>query len=185
MDFKEISNSLKSLIRKKLIFPLLRSKSLPEQKARGVAIGLAWAFTPLVGVQMITVLITWGIAKKLRWHFSLPLALAWTWVTNVVTMIPIYYVFYVTGQILRGRWSRISGFDSVSTLMEDVFLSEASFLERTKEFLHLFVQDWGISLFLGCIPFVIIFYNVGYRLTMRFEEMRQKRKERYGKINAL
>ena len=184
MMLADFSKSIKSLIRRKLLYPLLRAKTRPEYKARGVAVGLAWAFTPLVGVQMTTVLITWTIAKKLKWQFSLPLALAWTWVTNVFTMIPIYYVFYGTGQILRGRWSQISGFHSISGLMENVFLKEAPFLEKMNAFLHLFVKDWGISLFVGCVPFVIIGYIWGYRLTMRFEEMRQKRKEKYGKVSA-
>lgn len=184
MSVETLGTFLKNLIRHKLIYPLLRSKSLPEHKARGVAVGLAWAFTPLVGVQMITVLMTWTVAKKLKWSFSLPLALAWTWVTNMVTMIPVYYVFYVTGQILRGKWERIGGFNSMSVLIKNVFLSDSSFFEKTKEFLHLFVQDWGISLFLGCVPFVVIGYIAGYSLTIRFENMRLKRKAKHGKINA-
>ncbi len=184
MIFVGFLKNVKSLIRRKLLYPLLRVKTQPEYKARGVAIGLAWALTPLVGIQMTTVLITWSLAKKLKWSFSLPLALAWTWITNVFTMIPIYYVFYVTGQILRGQWSHISGFHSVSVLIEDVFLKEASFMQKTNEFLQLFMKDWGISLFVGCIPFVIVGYILGYHLTMRFEKMRQKRKEKYGKISA-
>ncbi len=184
MIFTGFLNVVKSLIRRKLLYPLLRSKTSPEYKARGVAVGLAWALTPLVGIQMVTVLITWSLAKKLKWSFSLPLALAWTWVTNVFTMLPIYYIFYVTGQILRGRWSHISGFHSISVLMEDVFLKEASLTEKTNAFFHLFLNDWGISLFIGCVPFVIVGYILGYYLTIRFEKMRQKRKEKYGKIRT-
>ena len=30
--------------------------------------------------------------------------------TNVVTMVPIYYVFYVTGQLMLGHWSDMWGY---------------------------------------------------------------------------
>lgn len=165
----------------RLMIPLLRSKMKPTYKARGVAVGLAWAMTPLVGIQMGLVFLTWGIAKKLKWSFSMPLALAWTWVSNVVTLVPIYYLFYVCGQIMRGKWHNISGYDSLSRLIKQVFISDAAFLDQFKEFLRLFVQDWGISLFVGCIPFVIGGYILGYKLTMRFENLRLKRKNRLKK----
>ena len=71
---------IKRLLRLKLIIPLLRSPHPPEYKARGVAVGMAWAMTPLVGIQMWLVFMTWVIAKKIfKWGFSMPLALAWTW----------------------------------------------------------------------------------------------------------
>ena len=170
------SEKTKQVVHQKLIEPIIHSKSSTEEKARGVAVGLAWAMTPLVGIQMVTVTLTWLIAKKLKWSFSLPLALAWTWVTNVITLVPVYYVFYVVGQFLRGKWSELTGYESVSRLIENVFLSEASFWEKTKEFITLFVEDWGISMFLGCIPFIIGGYIVGYRFTIRLEKIWQKRK---------
>lgn len=178
---KKLKKTVWAPIYLRLIVPLLRSKTEPVFKARGVAVGLAWAMTPLVGVQMGLVVLTWGIAKKLKWSFSMPLALAWTWVSNVVTLVPIYYLFYVCGQIMRGKWDHISGYDSLSRLIKQVFISEAAFAEQFTEFIKLFVQDWGISLFVGCIPFVIGGYILGYRLTMRFENSRLKRKNRLKK----
>ncbi len=162
----------------KLVAPIIRSKASPEKKARGVAVGMAWAMTPLVGIQMGLVGLTWGIAKKLKWDFSLPLALAWTWTTNVFTLVPVYYVFYVCGQILRGNWHDITGYEAVSRLIEAVFISDAPFMQQMKDFLRLFFQDWGVSLFLGCIPFVIAGYYYGYKLTLKFELMRLKRKRK-------
>ena len=166
----------KKILYQRLIEPIMHSKASAEVKARGVAVGLAWSMTPLVGIQMAVVTMTWLFAKKLKWHFSLPLALAWTWVTNVITLVPIYYIFYVVGQFLRGRRDELTGYESISRLIENVFLSDASFWVKTKEFIALFVQDWGVSMFLGCIPFIIGGYILGYRLTMRLEKMWQKRK---------
>ncbi len=165
-------------IRKRLIMPIILSQATPEEKARGVAVGMAWAMTPLVGIQMGLVALTWGIAQKFNWRFSLPLALAWTWTTNVFTLVPVYYVFYVCGQLMRGNWSDITGYEAVGRLIETVFISKEPFMQQMADFFRLFIQDWGISLFLGCVPFVILGYIYGYRLTMRFEQMRLKAKEK-------
>ena len=88
-----------------LRIPLIRSQKPAEYKAKGVAVGLAWAMTPLVGIHMWLVFMTWVIWKKFSPKgFSLTLGLAWTWVTNVFTMVPAYYMFYVTGQLMMGRF---------------------------------------------------------------------------------
>lgn len=169
------------LLYKKLIYPMIHSTEPLEYKARGVAVGLAWALTPLVGIQMALVGLTWGIAKYFKWSFSLPLALAWTWVSNVVTLPPIYYAFYVTGQILRGNFEDISGYQSLCFLIEEVFLSDDSWIEQTEKFFKLFVADWGISMFVGCVPWIIIGAYSGYVLTKRFEQMRLDKKNIKGK----
>ncbi len=174
--------NVRIILRQKLVRPMVCSTNPPEVKARGVAVGMAWAMTPLVGVQMACVGFTWGVAKYFKWRFSLPLALAWTWVTNVITLAPIYYVFYVTGQIFRGHWDNISGFQSLKNIIENVFLSEMCFMEQTKEFLALFLKDWGVSMFIGCVPWVIIASYFSYKITLRFEEKLQQRRLKSGKV---
>ena len=165
--------NLKELIYQKLIEPIIHSKHSAVYKARGVAVGLGWAMTPLVGIQMALVALTWGILKKFNWHFSLTLALAWTWVTNVVTLPPVYYLFYVTGQVMRLNFDDVTGYQSVKTLIEDVFIADIPFLEQLKAFLNLFFIDWGVSMFVGCIPWIFVSVFFGYRLTLRFEEKRK------------
>lgn len=168
----------KKLIYDKLILPMIQSNEPAVYKARGVAIGLAWALTPLVGIQMALVGMTWGVLKYFKYSFSLPLALAWTWVSNVFTLPPLYYAFYVTGQIMRGRFDDVSGYHSLSGPIKEVFLSQNDFLTQTQEFLKLFLMDWGVSMFLGCVPWVIAGLFFGYRLTYQFEMLRLKKKER-------
>lgn len=165
----------KRLLRMKLIIPLLRSPHPPEYKARGVAVGLAWAMTPLVGIQMWLVFMTWVIARKIfKWNFSLALGLAWTWVTNIFTMIPCYYVFYVTGQILRGNIHAISGYDNLAHIIRETFLSDLDFIDEWVLFFKLLLKDWGVSMMLGCLPWGILMVILGYRMTMKFEESRAK-----------
>lgn len=177
-------NSLRRNIRMKLIVPLLRSPHPPEYKARGVAVGLAWAMTPLVGIQMWLVFMTWLFFKKvLKKSFSLPLGIAWTWVTNVITMIPCYYIFYVTGQILRWNVDNITGYQALSGILHDTFMGDLSFCEQWILFFKLLLKDWGVSMAIGCLPFMVLVSFLGYRITMRFELARLTRKKRKELIN--
>ena len=169
------------LIYEKLIEPLIKSRKSAEYKARGVAIGLAWAMTPLVGIQMFLVTFTWAFLKKFKWHFSLPLALAWTWVTNVVTLVPVYYVFYITGQLIRGNFSDITGYDALKDAIAHIFLSDAPFMEQTKAFCELLFIDWGVSMFVGCVPWIIISALLGYHLTLKFIQKRETLTKRHKK----
>ena len=64
------------MIKFRLLVPLMRSQKPPEYKAKGVAVGLAWAMTPLVGIQMWLVFMTWVIWKKFSASlFAVPRAL--------------------------------------------------------------------------------------------------------------
>lgn len=165
------------LLRYKLIIPLLRSEKPAQYKAKGVAVGLAWALTPLVGVQMWLVFLTWLIWKRIsKEGFSLTLALAWTWVTNVFTLVPVYYIFYVTGQVLQGNFADISGYDNLQSIIADTFLAEYGFWEKWGMFFKLLMQDWGVSMLIGCLPWIVAGYIGGYHFTMAFEDARAKRK---------
>lgn len=163
------------LLKLKLIVPILRLKHPPEYKARGVAIGLAWAMTPLVGIQMWLVLMTWLFLKKVcHWHFSLGLAIAWTWVTNVFTLPPVYYMFYATGQWMRSR--DVGAYQQLKQLISDTFLSDLGFWEQWVLFFKLLLKDWGLSMAIGCIPWAVFFGFLGYYLTYRFEKKREEKR---------
>lgn len=169
--------SIGRMIKFRLLVPLLRSSKPPEYKARGVAVGLSWAMTPLVGIQMWLVFMTWLILKKLfKIPFSLPLALAWTWVTNVFTMVPAYYIFYATGKLLMGDIDGISGYDSIQTIISDTFTAHYTFTEKWGLFFKLLLKDWGVSMAIGCLPWMIAGYIGGYYFTMAFEKARLKRR---------
>lgn len=174
---KTLWENMVRLLRMRLLIPLLRSPHPPEYKARGVAVGLAWAMTPLIGIQMWLVFMTWVFCRKvLKWHFSLVLGCAWTWITNVVTMIPTYYLFYVTGQIMRGRFDSISGYASLQGTLHESFMQNLTFVEKWTHFFKLLLQDWGISMAVGCLPWMVLSAVAGYYLTMRFEEKRAQRR---------
>jgi len=164
------------LIRYRLVIPLLRSRHPPEHTARGVAIGLMWAMTPLVGIQMLCVALTWIITSRLfSWHFNLVLGLAWTWITNVFTVLPFYYAFYVTGQLLMGHFDDFSGYERFVALWQETFTPDATFWEITKAYTVDILQGWGLPLLVGSLPWVLITGIVGYVSTLRLSRRRQAR----------
>ncbi|MCW8970921.1 MAG: DUF2062 domain-containing protein [Rhodospirillales bacterium] len=156
------------LMRLRLLVPIKRSVHPPEFTARGVMIGLVWAMTPLVGVQMYFVTMTWLAARFLfRWDFSLIVGLAWTWVTNVVTMFPTYYVFYLTGQVMLGRWDDLSGYAAFVGLFETGWDEHATFIEKFDSFVIMAAKEWGLAMMVGCIPHAALFGWLGYRWSLR------------------
>lgn len=170
------------LLNMRLVVPLKRSPHPPEYTARGVLVGMMWAMTPLVGIQMTTVLLTWLAAKKIfKWSFSLPIAIAYTWVTNVFTMGPVYYVFYVTGKAMMGDFQNISAFASFSKIMHEAFSGVGSFWEIGKAlviFGKVLLQEWGVAMALGCLPWSLFCGWLSYRLTMKWLLKRQAKKNK-------
>ncbi len=169
-------NRLVRLSRYRLIVPILRSKHPPEYTARGVAVGLAWAMTPLVGIQMYLVFMTWLIARKLfKWDSSLIVGLAWTWVTNVFTMVPTYYVFYITGQVMLGNWDDISGYKSFANAYLQTFDADMSTWETIQMYTVMIVKDWGVAMAVGSLPWAALGGWVGYRFGLVYARRRAER----------
>ena len=159
-------------IRYRLIIPLQRSIHPPEHSARGVAVGLAWGLTPTVGVQMLFVFVCWVLARRLlKWDFSIILAMTWTWTTNVVTLVPCYYLFYMTGQIMLGRFDDLSGygefvnfFDSYQVIDNPMMGSLERFWAQTVAIF----EGWGLPLVIGCLPWSALGTWAGYVWSLRF-----------------
>lgn len=162
-----------SLIRAKLIVPMLRSKNPPEIIARGSLVGMAWAMTPLVGIQMYLVFVTWLFTRRFfKWDFNLPVGLAWTWVTNVFTVPPIYYGFYVTGRLMMGNFADRTTYAKFYNLLKTV-IEEDGIVEGLKALFAVLVKDWGFAMALGSIPWAIIGSWAAYRWTLWY--MRRRR----------
>ena len=168
---------LKRASRFKLVIPLKRSVHAPEHIARGVAVGLAWALTPTVGIQMAFCFVTWVIARRIfKWDFHLLVSLAWTWFTNVITLLPSYYLFFLTGQLMLGRFDDLSGYNEF-ILSYDKNVAAAG-LEGYWEGLWisavLLFEGWGIPMLIGCLPWAALGSWGGYvwslKLIKRYRE---------------
>ena len=64
--------------------------------SRGVLLGIFIAFIPMP-MQMAAVVLFTPF-----WKFNVPIAIAMCWVTNPLSMPPIYYVEYLTGSFILG-----------------------------------------------------------------------------------
>lgn len=162
---------LKRNMRYRLLIPIQRSVHPPEHTARGVALGLAWGLTPTVGVQMVFVFVCWVLARRLfRWDFNLIIALAWTWTTNVITLFPCYYLFYMTGQILLGRFDDLTGYGEFMKLWDINVAADTEMVywEWLWAYTVVLVKGWGLPMMIGCLPWAGLGSWAGYVWSLRF-----------------
>jgi len=174
-------NRMKRVVKYRLLIPIKRSKHPPEYTARGVAVGMAWALTPSIGIQMVFCFITWLVAKKVfKWDFSVLIAMAWTWTTNVVTAIPCFYLFFVTGQIILKGFDDLSGYEEFSRQWEAMVRqdSDMSYLESLWREMSIAAEVWGVPLLLGCLPWSVLGGLSGYYLSLRFIRRHRAAKQR-------
>lgn len=164
-------NGLARMIRYRLHIPMKRSMQPPHFIARGVLVGTVWACTPLFGLQMLGSFLTWIVTTRLfRWDFSLVNALAWTWTTNVFTVIPCYYVFYLTGQIMLGRFGEGhvagQGFSAITAQIKAA--DSQSMTEMVATWVDSLLSNVGAPLAIGWIPWGIACGWLAYRLSLSF-----------------
>lgn len=155
---------LSQLVHDKLIQPLRHSRHPPEHAARGVLVGLLVAMTPTVGVQMPIVFGIWLAVRKVypRWDFGLVVALAWTWVTNVFTAPPLYYLYIVTGRMLLGRWDDMQGYGVFTERLVETLPQDAGLLEEAWLYVVNLFEIFGVPMFVGCLPWMVLGSWAGY-----------------------
>lgn len=165
------------LCRYRLIVPIQRSRHPVEYTARGSLVGLAWAMTPLVGIQMYLVLMTWAAVRRSpRLDFNPIVACAWTWTTNIFTMLPTYYAFYVTGQAMLGRWTDLHGYDAFVAVWQRAFGDDGWGLSSLGLYVKLLAADQGLTMMLGCVPYAAVCGFLGYRWTLGLLRRRAARR---------
>ena len=157
------------LIRYRLIVPILRTRHAPEYTARGVFVGIAFGLTPTVGIQIGIVMVLWSIVRSMlpRWDFNLIVALAWVWLSNVFTMVPLYFGFLVTGRMMMGHSESLPSYETFAKELTSTFEVEADgltgFWQQTVNLFDLF----GTPMLVGCIPWALIGGWVGYIWTAK------------------
>ena len=172
---------LRRLLRYRLVVPILRGKHPPEYTARGVFFGLLAAMTPTVGIQMPIVFIIWTCVRVLRpaWDFNLVVGLAWTWVTNIFTVPPVYYVFLVTGRAMMGHWHGLTGYGEFQERLASLLQADATWYEALWVYIWGMFEIWGVPMFVGSVPWAILVAWLGYRWSLRLvREFRMRRVRR-------
>ena len=178
-----MSCTLGRLIRLKLVIPILRGRGSARYTARGVLVGVASALTPFFGIQMLIAVALWGAMKILRpqWDFSLMVALAWTWVSNIFTLPLFFYVFIVTGKLMLGRWSELTGFWYFVDKLDTTMTVDADRWDATLAVILAIFEEWGEPLLLGSIPWIVGVAWLSYVLTLRY--LRRMRVDERAKLS--
>lgn len=172
------------IARVRLVHPLLHGDHPPEYTARGVMFGLMVALTPTVGAQMPLVFLLWLMLKRLRpaWNFNLVVGMAWTWITNVVTVPPLYYLYIITGRVLLGHWDKLRDYGTFESRLTETLHPDASWLEAFWIFAVNLVEKFGIPLFVGSLPWVFLGSWLGYRWSLAFivgfRRVRERRRQK-------
>lgn len=164
----------------RLIMPVLRAKYPPEYTARSVLFGLLVAMTPTIGIQMPIVFLIWLPIHYLKpeWDFNVVIAMAWTWVTNVFTLGPIYYIFLITGRIMVGSGDDMTGYEDFQFLLREALSADADFIESLWIYTIDLFRLWGVPMFVGSIPWAILASWLGYRWSLKLVNRFRRRRER-------
>jgi len=82
---------------RRFLRPINKLRLGSEDVGRTAFVGLFWGLTASVGFQLAGVGLCWLVMRWLHKPFNLPIAFLLTGVTNVVTIPPIYTLYYVVG----------------------------------------------------------------------------------------
>ena len=140
-----------------LLRSILMLDDTPHSVALGTAIGMFIGMTPTVGTQMIIVLIVAFLTRSL-FSFNKIAAVLTVYVTNPLTIIPIYWFNYKVG-----TWfipSDVSYDDFVAIVQFD---SHEKWSARAMSL----IADLGAPLLVGCLLVAIVSSVVTYP-TMRW-----------------
>ena len=116
-------------VRDFFIYRVLHVDDTPHRIALSVAIGIFVTWTPTIGLQMIiTVLLCWLFrANKV-------VGVPFVWISNPLTIVPIYYPNYVVGcWLLGGEYGDFDFLEAVSAKLDVSWLEQIRiWLEATK-----------------------------------------------------
>jgi uncharacterized protein (DUF2062 family) len=166
---------IEKLITEKLINPVLHSNAPVSEVSLGVAFGVFLGLTPTVGVQMYLVALVWSIYRYIFGrHFSLPVGVAMVWISNPLTMVPLYYLFLVTGYRLLETQNGISyelfteylGHISSTEGTWEMIIAGASFL----------LVDLGWPMIIGSLVYAVPGFIISYFMTKRIVTSHRKGK---------
>lgn len=152
--FAKTNNKLQNWLlymKKKVWLPMQRKHKTPHYLARSNAVGMSLAFAPFPG-QIPVVFALWMICKRTNFRFSLSISVAWTFISNVFTNLPLFYLYYITGNLLLGTGNNLS-YNQWQNMFGQNF-GEA-------------IKILGSRFLLGSFFYMVIFGCLGYFLALR------------------
>ncbi|OGH04725.1 MAG: hypothetical protein A2600_02920 [Candidatus Lambdaproteobacteria bacterium RIFOXYD1_FULL_56_27] len=169
---RSLRSTVKEKFRQHILIPLTESHAPIGEAALGSAVGMFMGMTPTVGVQMWMVLSTWLVFKYvLRVRFDLMIGTAMVWLSNPVTMGPLYYGFLVTGAWffkLIGTGEVMLSYTDFSERLAAIDGSATlSLQEKFMEGVHFLIFELGYPMVIGSLfwatPLAILSYYFTYK----------------------
>ena len=172
-----MKRKLENIIKEKFINPVLHSTAPVPEVSLGVAVGVFLGLTPTVGVQMYLVAMVWTIYRFLfKKRFSLPVGVAMVWISNPLTMVPLYYLFLVTGYWLM---------DTKSVLSYELFTENLTRISQEERTIQMIIKgtqflliDLGWPMIIGSIIYAVTGFIISYFLSFRIVTSHRKIKAR-------
>jgi uncharacterized protein (DUF2062 family) len=130
-----------------------------------------WGLTPTVGLQTLEIVATWLFSRKvLRADSSLIQALIWVWVNNPLTMVPMYYAFYLTGLWLTGG-GQATGYQAFLAIWDRPGVGWMELVSHA-------ATTVGVPTVLGCVPYAVVGSALSYRWAVNIVRRRHLRMPR-------
>jgi uncharacterized protein (DUF2062 family) len=172
--------AVRRIIHERIVARLLTINDTPRAIALGTSIGLFLALTPTVGIQVLLALVICTIVRANRLA-----AVALVFVSNPVTMLPIYWVDYVLG-----CW--VSGIAPIDHATFDANwavvwqrVSDAGMIEGVMEGARVLLGDIGRPMMIGGSLLGAILALPLYPITRRGVIAHRKRREARHAVDRL
>lgn len=165
--------------KKKFISSLHNSKSEKKIIARSVFIGFLFAFTPLVGVQMYILAIYWFLVRKIKsLKFDYLPAFILLWISNFATLPFLYWLWYKNGIIILKIFG-IKGFLSfhkfIGMIKVIIYNHSLTHIDKIIQSSNIILSKFGLPVIIGGLFEGIIIGTIGYHLTLKYLNNREKK----------
>lgn len=137
---------------------VLHTDDSPHAVAMGTAIAMVVAFLPLVGLQTV---IAMGLAALARANKAVCIPIVW--ITNPLTMVPIYAACFGLGRFLLGS----SGDSDGEAVLTELQRQQTAGLLEPEFWKGLLVNlaGMGLDLWVGCAVVGVVFATISYFLS--------------------
>lgn len=146
-NLKWLAKAAADRFRRFLFYRVFSLNDTPHRIALGVAVGMFVAWTPTMPFQMVLTIAISALVRANKF-----VGVPFVWITNPVTLIPIYGPNYILGSWLLGRRSALKQFVSE---MQQCMTFSGGFWETTKTWwqatLNFFAPLWLGSLLIGIV----------------------------------
>ena len=160
-----------------MIYRVMSLNDTPHRIALGVAIGIFVTFTPTIGFQMILTFLL-----SLLFNANKFVGVPFVWISNPLTIVPIYMPSYWLGFWLIGG----NGDESVLRNLAEAVITDGGWTDRVRAFWHaiepivwqLWVGSLIVSAFLGMITYIVVYkMTVFYRKKMNLMHLGKESSE--------